>query len=70
MLLGFIVTGTRGRPVAILAPLSNRRPLERLLATGDLEIGEPEPASNWLKSNPKAHVTALSTANENRGSGL
>jgi prevent-host-death family protein len=27
----------RGRPVAVLAPLPNQHPLERLRATGDLE---------------------------------
>jgi prevent-host-death family protein len=27
----------RGRPVAVLAPLPTRRPIERLRATGDLE---------------------------------
>lgn len=27
----------RGRPVAILAPLPNQRPIDRLRATGDLE---------------------------------
>lgn len=27
----------RGRPVAVLAPLPNQRPIERLRATGDLE---------------------------------
>lgn len=27
----------RGRPVAVLAPLPNERPIERLRATGDLE---------------------------------
>jgi prevent-host-death family protein len=30
----------RGRPVAVLAPLPGRRPLERLRATGDLIPGE------------------------------
>lgn len=34
----------RGRPVAVLAPLPNQQPIERLRATGDLE-----PASADLK---------------------
>ena len=34
----------RGRPVAVLAPLPNQHPIERLRATGDLE-----PASADLK---------------------
>lgn len=32
----------RGRPVAILAPLPDRRPIERLRATGDLEPARAE----------------------------
>lgn len=38
----------RGRPVAVLAPLPNQRPLERLRATGDLE-----PADADLKDLPE-----------------
>jgi prevent-host-death family protein len=37
----------RGRPVAVLAPLPDQRPIERLLATGDLE-----PAGSDLKDLP------------------
>jgi len=39
----------RGRPVAVLAPLPDKRPIDRLRATGDLEAagsdlkGLPEP---------------------------
>jgi prevent-host-death family protein len=32
----------RGRPVAVLAPLPNQRPIERLRATGDLEPASAE----------------------------
>jgi prevent-host-death family protein len=38
----------RGRPVAVLAPLPNQRPIERLRATGDLE-----PAGSDLKDLPE-----------------
>jgi prevent-host-death family protein len=38
----------RGRPVAVLAPLPNQRPIERLRATGDLE-----PAGYDLKDLPE-----------------
>jgi prevent-host-death family protein len=38
----------RGRPVAILAPLPNQRPIDRLRATGDLE-----PAGSDLKDLPE-----------------
>ncbi len=38
----------RGRPVAVLAPLPNQRPIERLRATGDLE-----PADADLKDLPE-----------------
>ena len=38
----------RGRPVAVLAPLPDQRPIERLWATGDLE-----PASADLKDLPE-----------------
>jgi prevent-host-death family protein len=38
----------RGRPVAVLAPLPNQRPIERLRATGDLE-----PADSDLKDLPE-----------------
>ena len=38
----------RGRPVAVLAPLPNQRPIERLRATGDLE-----PAGSNLKDLPE-----------------
>ena len=37
----------RGRPVAVLAPLPDRRPIDRLRATGDLE-----PAGADLKDLP------------------
>ncbi|HEX5014999.1 MAG TPA: type II toxin-antitoxin system prevent-host-death family antitoxin [Candidatus Limnocylindrales bacterium] len=32
----------RGRPVAVLAPLPDQRPIERLRATGDLEPARAE----------------------------
>ena len=38
----------RGRPVAVLAPLPNQRPIERLRASGDLE-----PAGADLKNLPE-----------------
>ena len=38
----------RGRPVAVLAPLPDQGPLERLRATGDLE-----PAGSDLKDLPE-----------------
>jgi len=38
----------RGRPVAVLAPLPNQHPIERLRATGDLE-----PADADLKDLPE-----------------
>jgi prevent-host-death family protein len=38
----------RGRPVAVLAPLPDQRPIERLRATGDLE-----PARADLKDLPE-----------------
>jgi prevent-host-death family protein len=38
----------RGRPVAVLAPLPNQGPIERLRATGDLE-----PAPSDLKDLPE-----------------
>jgi prevent-host-death family protein len=38
----------RGRPVAVLAPLPDQRPIERLRATGDLE-----PASADLRDLPE-----------------
>jgi prevent-host-death family protein len=38
----------RGRPVAVLAPLPDQRPIDRLRATGDLE-----PASSDLKDLPE-----------------
>jgi prevent-host-death family protein len=38
----------RGRPVAVLAPLPDQRPIERLRATGDLE-----PAGADLKDLPE-----------------
>lgn len=38
----------RGRPVAVLAPLPNRRPIERLRVSGDLE-----PAAADLKDLPE-----------------
>ncbi len=38
----------RGRPVAVLAPLPKRRPIERLRATGDLD-----PADSDLKDLPE-----------------
>ena len=37
-----------GRPVAVLAPLPNQRPIERLRATGDLE-----PAGSDLRDLPE-----------------
>jgi prevent-host-death family protein len=37
----------RGRPVAVLAPLPDQRPIDRLRATGDLE-----PAASDLKDLP------------------
>jgi prevent-host-death family protein len=43
----------RGRPVAVLAPLPNQRPIERLRATGDLE-----PAGADLKDLPDPLVLA------------
>jgi prevent-host-death family protein len=38
----------RGRPVAVLAPLPNQRPIERLRVSGDLE-----PAGSDLKDLPE-----------------
>jgi prevent-host-death family protein len=38
----------RGRPVAVLAPLPNTRPIERLRVSGDLE-----PAGSDLKDLPE-----------------
>ena len=38
----------RGRPVAVLAPLPDQRPIDRLRATGDLE-----PAGSDLKDLPE-----------------
>lgn len=38
----------RGRPVAVLAPLPNQSPIERLRATGELE-----PAGSGLKDLPE-----------------
>ncbi len=38
----------RGRPVAVLAPLPEQRPIDRLRATGDLE-----PAGSDLKDLPE-----------------
>jgi prevent-host-death family protein len=38
----------RGRPVAVLAPLPDQRPIDRLRATGDLE-----PARSDLKDLPE-----------------
>lgn len=38
----------RGRPVAVLAPLPNQGPLDRLRATGDLE-----PAASDLRGLPE-----------------
>jgi prevent-host-death family protein len=38
----------RGRPIAVLAPLPNQRPIDRLRATGDLE-----PAGADLKDLPE-----------------
>lgn len=38
----------RGRPVAVLAPLPNQRPIERLRVSGDLE-----PAGSALKDLPE-----------------
>ena len=38
----------RGRPVAVLAPLPNQRPIDRLRATGDLE-----PAGAGLNDLPE-----------------
>jgi prevent-host-death family protein len=38
----------RGRPVAVLAPLPDQRPIHRLRATGDLE-----PAGSDLKDLPE-----------------
>ena len=38
----------RGRPVAVLAPLPDQRPIDRLRATGDLE-----PAGAGLKDLPE-----------------
>ena len=32
----------RGRPVAVLAPLPDQRPIDRLRATGDLELARAE----------------------------
>jgi prevent-host-death family protein len=43
----------RGRPVAVLAPLPNQRPIDRLRATGDLE-----PAGSDLKDLPEPLVLA------------
>ena len=41
----------RGRPVAVLAPLPNQRPIERLRVSGDLE-----PAGADLKDLPEPLV--------------
>ncbi|MBI2762675.1 MAG: type II toxin-antitoxin system prevent-host-death family antitoxin [Chloroflexi bacterium] len=43
----------RGRPVAVLAPLPNQRPIERLRVSGDLE-----PAGADLKDLPEPLVLA------------
>jgi prevent-host-death family protein len=48
----------RGRPVAVLAPLPNQRPIDRLRATGDLEpagadltdLPEPLPLASGQES--------------------
>ncbi|MFN2609970.1 MAG: type II toxin-antitoxin system Phd/YefM family antitoxin [Actinomycetota bacterium] len=37
----FVVTD-RGRPVAVLGPLRNQRPLERLRESGDIEPGRSD----------------------------
>jgi prevent-host-death family protein len=43
----------RGRPVAVLAPLPDQGPIERLRATGDLE-----PAASDLRDLPEALTLA------------
>ncbi len=46
----------RGRPVAVLAPLPNQRPIERLRVSGDLE-----PARSDLKDLPDPLLLAPGT---------
>lgn len=52
----------RGRPVAVLAPLPNQRPIERLRVSGDLEAARsdlsdlPEPLPLALGQEPPSSV--------------
>ena len=54
----------RGRPVAVLAPLPNQSPIERLRATGDLEPARAdlsdlaEPLSPTAGTEPPSSVLA------------